>query len=166
MSSERSLVLAAMRRDDLPQVVAIEASTSPRPWSTAAFLAELDRADRRYLVATEPSRGGIDVGAGGVGAVVVGFGGVALLAGDAHVMTVAVAPDAQRGGVGTAVVHGLLAEAAAAGMMAATLEVRRSNRPARRLYGRVGFRDDGVRPRYYPDGEDAVIMWLRDLQAR
>ena len=96
----------------------------------------------------------------------VGFGGVALLAGDAHVMTVAVAPDAQRGGVGTAVVHGLLAEAVAAGMTAATLEVRRSNRSARRLYRRVGFREDGVRPRYYPDGEDAVIMWLRDLRTR
>jgi ribosomal-protein-alanine N-acetyltransferase len=40
-----------------------------------------------------------------------------------------------------------------------TLEVRLSNRPARELYGRFGFKPVGVRPRYYSDnGEDALIM--------
>jgi ribosomal-protein-alanine N-acetyltransferase len=41
-----------------------------------------------------------------------------------------------------------------------TLEVRLSNRPARDLYARFGFKPVGVRPRYYSDnGEDALIMW-------
>ena len=40
-----------------------------------------------------------------------------------------------------------------------TLEVRLSNRAARGLYGKFGFRPVGVRPRYYSDnGEDALIM--------
>ena len=41
----------------------------------------------------------------------------------------------------------------------ATLEVRLSNMPARRLYEKYGFRPVGIRPRYYSDnGEDALIM--------
>ncbi|MCI0346076.1 MAG: GNAT family N-acetyltransferase, partial [Chloroflexi bacterium] len=41
----------------------------------------------------------------------------------------------------------------------ATLEVRLSNVPARRLYEKYGFRPVGIRPRYYSDnGEDALIM--------
>ena len=43
---------------------------------------------------------------------------------------------------------------------AITLEVRRSNQPAIRLYEREGFRAAGLRRRYYQDnGEDALVMW-------
>ena len=41
------------------------------------------------------------------------------------------------------------------------LEVRRGNAPARALYRRMGFVEDGVRKNYYPLGEgreDAVLM--------
>jgi [ribosomal protein S18]-alanine N-acetyltransferase len=141
--------LEALDRRHLDRVVAIEALTSPRPWSDASFLEELDRADRRYLVALAPD--------------VVGFAGLALQAGDAHVMTVAVHPDAQRLGVGRRLVRGLLAAASEAGAAAATLEVRTSNTPAVRLYRSAGFEAAGVRPGYYPDGEDAMIMWCHGL---
>jgi [ribosomal protein S18]-alanine N-acetyltransferase len=41
-----------------------------------------------------------------------------------------------------------------------TLEVRRSNDGAIRLYEREGFRAAGLRRRYYQDnGEDALVMW-------
>jgi len=40
------------------------------------------------------------------------------------------------------------------------LEVRRSNRGARNMYESYGFAEIGVRPRYYEDGEDAVVMLL------
>ncbi|MEA2611822.1 MAG: [ribosomal protein S18]-alanine N-acetyltransferase, partial [Chloroflexota bacterium] len=46
----------------------------------------------------------------------------------------------------------------------ATLEVRLSNLPARRLYEKFGFRPVGLRPRYYSDnGEDALIMTTEAL---
>ena len=49
-----------------------------------------------------------------------------------------------------------------AGAREATLEVRLSNLPARRLYEKYGFRPVGLRPRYYSDnGEDALIMTTR-----
>jgi len=40
------------------------------------------------------------------------------------------------------------------------LEVRRTNRPAIRLYRSLGFSAIGVRRRYYSDGEDAIEMML------
>ncbi len=76
-----------------------------------------------------------------------------------HVMNVAVDPDLLRRGLGTAMLGALLAEV---GDDAAryTLEVRRSNGGAIRLYERFGFKAAGLRRRYYHDnGEDALIMW-------
>ena len=47
-----------------------------------------------------------------------------------------------------------------------TLEVRESNEPAKALYRRFGFEEEGVRPRYYAEtGEDAIIMWVRGVGA-
>ena len=48
----------------------------------------------------------------------------------------------------------------AAGMERAVLEVRRYNQPAIALYRTLGFREKGLRHRYYADGEDALLMEL------
>jgi ribosomal-protein-alanine N-acetyltransferase len=51
------------------------------------------------------------------------------------------------------------ARAKALGATMATLEVRRSNTPAIGLYDSLGYRQVGVRKRYYPpNGEDALVM--------
>lgn len=146
--------IVPMAPQHLDVVVAIEAATTPRPWSRAMFSEELDRTDRHYLVALD------DAGA------LVGFAGVALLAGEAHVMTVHVVTAARGQGIGARLVTGLLDHARDAGCHAATLEVGAANGPAHRLYGRLGFVERGRRPGYYPHGDDAVIMWLDDLAFR
>jgi [ribosomal protein S18]-alanine N-acetyltransferase len=164
-----TVCLAPMGRADLPRVLAIEAETSSRPWSDAAFRAELACGDRRYLVARSVSPGlghaagggGATVGGAGLEGEVLGFAGVALFPDEAHVMTLAVDPESQGQGIGARLVAGMLAQVASAGLEAVTLEVGERNLAARRLYRRAGFEDAGVRPRYYPDGEGAVIMWSR-----
>ena len=46
----------------------------------------------------------------------------------------------------------------------ATLEVRRSNVPAQRLYERFGFAVAGVRRGYYSSPvEDALVLWKEGL---
>jgi [ribosomal protein S18]-alanine N-acetyltransferase len=168
-----AVTLAPMGWADLPRVVAIDVSASPRPWSAGAFLGELAREDRRYLVAVSagarsagaransPGGGGAGDGDAGPGVDVLGFVGAALFPDEAHVMTIAVDPPAQGRGIGARLVAGMLEEVGRAGLETVTLEVRESNIAARRLYRRAGFEDAGVRPDYYPDGEDAVIMWRR-----
>jgi [ribosomal protein S18]-alanine N-acetyltransferase len=136
---------------DAATCAAIDAATSTQPWSATTFAEELARDDRHYRVAVA------DDGE------VIGYGGIAVLAGDAHVMGLAVLPAARGRGWGGALLGELVAAAVATGCGGVTLEVRPSNAPARRLYGRAGFTVAGRRAGYYPDGEDALILWLDDL---
>lgn len=149
------VVLASMGQAHLDAVHAIETIVHGRPWSREQFVEELRHPDdRRYLVALHDGE-------------VVGYGGVQVIAGDAHVTTVAVRPDARRRGIGSRLVAALLDEGRSRGATAATLEVRASNRPAQELYRRFGFAPVGVRRAYYDDtGEDALVMWLHDLGDR
>jgi ribosomal-protein-alanine N-acetyltransferase len=90
---------------------------------------------------------------------VVGFAGLWVMVDEAHVTTFAVDPRWRRRGVGERLLLGLIDIAVARRAREATLEVRLSNVPARRLYEKFGFRPVGIRPRYYSDnGEDALIM--------
>ncbi|HVM13197.1 MAG TPA: ribosomal protein S18-alanine N-acetyltransferase [Egibacteraceae bacterium] len=160
------VVVAPMRRRHLRPVLGIEHLVYPRPWSPGLFAAELERRDtRRYLVALAPRDGDGFWYRVGPGRQVVGYAGLILQAGEAHVTTVAAHPHHHRRKIASHLLHALLTEARRAGMHAATLEVRTANRGAQRLYAGFGFAPVGVRPGYYAEtGEDAVIMWAHDLQ--
>jgi ribosomal-protein-alanine N-acetyltransferase len=79
---------------------------------------------------------------------------------EAHVIRLAVEASQRRGGVGRALLDALLAWARERAAGAVVLEVRDSNAPAQALYAAAGFVADGRRPRYYPDGEDALLWRL------
>ena len=84
------------------------------------------------------------------------------VAGEAEVLTLAVAPAARRQGGGAALVAGFLAEAKARGAAVAFLEVAADNLGARGLYAAAGFGETGLRRGYYhgTDGRavDAIVM--------
>lgn len=63
-----------------------------------------------------------------------------------------------RRGVGRFLIDALKSEAA--GCDALTLEVSSANAGARAFYAALGFAEVGKRPRFYPDGADAVLMDL------
>ncbi len=88
----------------------------------------------------------------------VGLTGYWLIAGEAHIITIAVLPAWQRRGLGELLLLGLLEDAQTRHADAATLEVRRSNRPAIALYQKYAFELAGHRPGYYDNGEDALIL--------
>jgi ribosomal-protein-alanine acetyltransferase len=95
---------------------------------------------------------------------VIAYGGIWLMVDEAHITTFAVDPAWRRQGVGETLLLALLDLAVARHAREATLEVRLSNLPARRLYEKYGFRPVGLRPRYYSDnGEDALIMTTEPL---
>jgi [ribosomal protein S18]-alanine N-acetyltransferase len=137
---------------DLRAVHAIERASFAVPWPDDAYRNELlTNRLASYVVAR-------------AGDVVVGFGGLWVMVDEAHVTTFAVEPGWRRRGVGERLLLGLLDIGVARGAREATLEVRLSNMPARRLYEKYGFRPVGIRPRYYSDnGEDALIMTTEPL---
>jgi [ribosomal protein S18]-alanine N-acetyltransferase len=136
-----------MTLDDLRAVHAIERASFSVPWPDDAYRNELlTNRLASYVVA----RAGDEI---------VGFGGLWVMVDEAHITTFAVDPRWRRRGVGEWMLLGLLDRAVSRQAREATLEVRLSNVPARRLYEKYGFRPVGIRPRYYSDnGEDALIM--------
>ena len=79
---------------------------------------------------------------------------------EVHINNLAVRGDFRGQGVGKTLLERVLIEAASRGARRATLEVRRSNEAARRLYERLGFEVAATRPNYYASPpEDALILW-------
>ncbi len=146
-----SVQIVPLDKSHLKAVMAIDAAVYPTPWSRRLWQQELSRPNRLYRCAVRDGE-------------VVGVVGVLLVAGDAHVMTVAVDPGVQRTGVATALLLDAAEHAIAAGSTALTLEVRASNTGAQALYRRFGMAPVGHRRGYYePDGEDALVMWAHDI---
>jgi len=82
------------------------------------------------------------------------------VADELHLNHIATHPSKRRKGAARALMHALLASAVERRSRLVLLEVRRSNRPAIRLYRSLGFSAMGLRRRYYSDGEDAIEMML------
>ncbi|MHC5728935.1 MAG: ribosomal protein S18-alanine N-acetyltransferase [Nostoc sp.] len=84
---------------------------------------------------------------------------------EAHITILAVHPQYHRQGLGQALLYSLIKTACDRKMERATLEVRASNLGAISLYQKFGFKTAGRRRHYYQDNdEDALILWLPDLQ--
>lgn len=152
MTGQREEVrVRAMRWWDVGRVHALEAVLFPRDaWTPELFWSELAGvpASRWYVVAEQ-------------GEVVVGYAGLFAVPPEADVQTVAVAPEAQGGGVGRRLLDELVAEARRRGCPALLLEVAADNERAQALYEADGFETIARRSRYYPDGTDALVMRRR-----
>lgn len=146
--------IRAAERRDVPDIMDIELSQFPEPWTKSMVLEEVTTApSRRYTVAVE-------------GGVIVGYLGLMfVLADEMHVNTLGTRPGHEGRGIATALLEEAWADARARGVARATLEVAVSNERALDLYRRFGFAPVGVRRRYYErTGEDALVCWA-DLSA-
>jgi ribosomal protein S18 acetylase RimI-like enzyme len=79
-------------------------------------------------------------------------------AGEAELLRIAVDPAHRGQNLGRSLLEACQRDLATEGMVHLYLEVRASNTAAMRLYGACGWRRCGLRPGYYPDGEDAVLF--------
>ena len=144
---------------DLDEICALEEQCFPEePWSRQMFEEEL-RNDMALFVAAEEQ--GTD-GNGGYCAEkdrVVGYIIAWVIAPvESQVGSIAVLPEYRRRGLGRQMLEILFAACRETGTRDTYLEVRVSNEPAIALYRSMGFENDGIRKRYYQDGEDAYTM--------
>jgi ribosomal-protein-alanine N-acetyltransferase len=142
--------LRPMRAEDIPRIVDIENEGFAHPWSADLLRRELHHDWSTSLVAVDPATGAV-----------VGFIVFWTVHDEVHVLNVAVALEARRRGIARLLMEEASRRGRAAKARLATLEVRRSNEGALRLYRSMGYRQVGVRPNYYVDeGEDAIVMVL------
>jgi len=143
--------IRAAKAMDVPRLAAIDAASSSSPWAEAAFTAELagsaGPAARTLEVAAEAGA-------------VRGFICYWAVAGEVHLLNVAVEPAVRRRGIGRALLRHLIERAAELRAHVIRLEVRAGNAAARSLYAAAGFCEVGLRRGYYPGGEDAVLLDL------
>jgi ribosomal-protein-alanine N-acetyltransferase len=134
---------------DAVALLALEVATQARPLPLAAVLAEAG-GDVDGVVAVARDTGGA----------IVGMASARLQVDEVHVIRVAVDASQRRRGTGRALLDALVRWARERSAQAVLLEVRDGNAPAGALYAAAGFVPDGRRPRYYPDGEDALLWRL------
>jgi ribosomal-protein-alanine N-acetyltransferase len=144
--------------EDIDAVAALEAATFTNPWTRDMLAKELRESTvaRVYVLRLPGER-------------VAAFCSCWLILDELHINTIAVAAHLRRRRLARLLMTHIMAEAAAEGARRTTLEVRRSNAAARKLYERLGFREIGVRRGYYthPD-EDALILsheWTVNTQS-
>jgi ribosomal-protein-alanine N-acetyltransferase len=85
---------------------------------------------------------------------------VRLAADEAEILTLAVTPNARRGGLGYFLLMKATERTAYLGARALFLEVSVANIAARSLYTKAGFIEAGRRPHYYSDRSDALVLRL------
>jgi len=144
---------------DLPRILEIERLAFPAPWTLASFQRELTLPFSRIMVALPAAADGH--GREGGDGTIAGFLCRWLIADECHILNIAVHPQSRRLGLGTVLIAEAINEAKSSGAGVVTLEVRRSNLPARQLYRKFEFEERRLRRHYYGPGEDAIIMELR-----
>ncbi len=136
-------------------VAALEAAVmGTDAWSEALVVDELGRSDRVWWAAyaADPK---MPLTAD---APLVGYAGGWVVDGDVQILKVGVDPAWRRHGIARALLARVADDARNLGARTCSLEVRAANAGAQALYGALGLTVAGKRPRYYSDGEDAVIM--------
>ena len=132
---------------DLDGVMAIEEVSFPTPWTRGMFIEDFPRDFSDTLVAA------------GTDDEVLGYAVCWTIAGEAHLLNIAVHPARRGQGIGRALLTECIRRAARAGALLIYLEGRAGNDAAQRLYRSMGFEFRGIRKGYYTDtAEDAVIF--------
>ncbi len=126
-------------------VFAIEAESSPAPWSLAQVRQELTQNISEYWGLWQ-------------GQQLLAFAGFWLVAGEVQLVNIAVQKSCRRQGLGKALLKKLMESARSQKAHLMTLEVRQGNGPARRLYESLGFCQTSERINYYEGRETAVLM--------
>lgn len=143
------LSLRRMRLIDVDAVMEVERASFSSPWTESQIRAEVICRDTRScpLVLVD----GTDT--------IVGYFIVWNIAGEMHLLSIAVHPDHRRKGYGRRMLATLLCWAERTAVSEIFLEVRQSNAAAQALYRSFGFATSGIRKGYYTDNrEDAVVM--------
>jgi ribosomal-protein-alanine N-acetyltransferase len=149
---EPAVTIRRMRRSDVTQVIENERESYSHPWSERIFHDCLRVGYRAWVAEDRAGR-------------VVGHALASIAVGEAHVLNLCVGRAARRRGAASQLLEALMEQVIREGAHVLFLEVRPSNKPARRLYAHYGFERIATRPGYYPagDGREDALVLARDL---
>ena len=147
---KNSVTIRDMQAEDVTDAAILEKENlGSEAWTEKQLLEMNTRDDSVYIVGEKNGR-------------IVGLCGLQIVAGVGEVFNVSVSPDYRRSGIAFEMLKELLEKGTKKGCESFTLEVREKNDAARKLYEKLGFVNEGVRPGMYDNPkDDAVIYWKR-----
>lgn len=152
-SKKLSIKILPMQKSDVDAVMKIEETAyGEHHWSRDSFFGELSNNLAHYYSAFD-EQGNL-----------VGYAGVWHILDEAHITTIAIAPEHRREKIGEALLIRAIEDFYKNGIKYVTLEVRVSNTAAIKLYEKYGLKSLGTRKGYYQNNnEDALIMWTENI---
>ncbi|MCI4646485.1 MAG: GNAT family N-acetyltransferase [Hyphomonadaceae bacterium] len=138
--------LIILRPDDAGALATLSSVAEPLPWSAAAWREQMQQTATLVLALGDPRLG------------LTGALALCLTRDFADILNLLVHPDFRRQGLASRLLRAGLTHCGERGIARICLDVSVTNHAARTLYTGFGFTEDGRRPRYYPDGEDALLM--------
>ena len=149
------IVFRTMTEEDIPRVAQLEQMIFTDPWSEKVYRETLALESVESVVAVDEAEDEKGL--------IVAAAGVRNISGTGEITNVMVLPAYRRRGIARKMLEDLLARGRKLGATDYTLEVRKSNKGAIKLYESLGFESAGIRPRFYRNPEeDAVIYWLKE----
>ena len=140
-----------MTLDDIESVFEIEKSIFSVPWSKKSFESSISSKDTIYIVATIDEK-------------IVGYLGIYILGDQSDISNVGVHKDYRRMHIAEAMLSYIFDRAKSNNVKEITLEVRESNVAAISLYEKMGFKEIGIRKKYYQKPlENGLLMWKQNL---
>ena len=115
------------------------------PWSLKSFESEFSNPLAVYFVALKDDK-------------VIGYCGYWWVFDEGQITNIAVHPDFRKMGIASALMDEMVKKCSVTDVYSLTLEVRVSNNPAISFYEKYWFKRVGLRPKYYDNKEDAVLM--------
>ena len=145
------LEFSLMDYEDLDEVLAIERASFITPWTRLMFLSEFEKNGISHIYVARSK--------GIKNRTILGYIVLWHLGEEAQIANIATHPGYLRKGIGEKILKFSLQKIKEMGAIEVFLEVRVSNIAARDLYGKSGFKNFGIRKKYYADtGEDAILM--------
>lgn len=142
------MILRPMKMDDLPQVLAIEKASFILPWNEAQFRYELRTNPYSFnFVAVHEEQ-------------IIGFINFWILFDQAHLNQIAVHPSFRKNKIGTIMLKDAFERMKQGDAVKVQLEVRIQNTIAIQFYETLGFKTLITKPKYYDNGDDALLMEL------
>ena len=137
---------------DLDGVLAIEEASFNNPTTREWYEGELKRPEVCFIYVLRTGEHPV-----------AGFCAFWMVVDQAHINNLAIRPELRQQGLGAHLLDSIVEEARHLGATSLSLEVRRSNVPAQRLYFKAGFHESGVRKNYYTQPVEDALLLLRKI---
>jgi len=143
-----TLKIVPFSLNEVEDVLAMEKLSYKSPWKREYFIKELENPEVSYMFVLKYDDK------------VIGYAGFWISYEYATITKVTIHPSLRGKGLSKILLKDLIDRCFALGAESISLEVRMSNVVAQGLYKSLGFIEQGIRKKYYDDGEDAKVMIL------